>query len=992
MRGSFVRINADLTSLIRGVTAINRRQQAVGRELPKPGAGLASVFEQPDSAVVEPHDGAAASAESDDSKQEDVTRVQGPSLAEVRKAREMLFEAIEAGPENLQKYDALVTALSDLTGALFPSATTPQDASVDYNQQQVDTLSVVRLDSGGALKIEGEIVAAAQAATLAIEGGANEKFTATASFTLTGAVGTRQFNVAAGDTLASAADSINDAVDATGVQAAVVGDDLLVTSVDRGSQAKVEFELIASVAEQQITGVNSSQIANVTANQHAGESVVLTGSFTADAAGAEVRYLADSDGNVAGSATFDLVGPVGAASFSIAAGESLVDVADRINGRTGVTGIKASIDGDELVLTTESVGASATVAVNNIVRETVTTVGQVKGTQFTDVSVQATPSLGAFAINGDIVSAAGAAELFLQTDNGAVANDATIQVTGGLGAANFQLIEGESLSDVANRINAESQNTGVTANVDNNVLTFASNDVGSSASVEVDLLAIDSVSSADGVNATQITTFMVNSVAGNGVQTLDGTIDSAASLANLTYQGVAGAAVAPATFNLTGELGSTAISVSALESLSSIRDKVNAETSNTGVGAIAIANELYLVATGYGSNGVVEVEVTSGTFDVTGGNGDGTASGVDATATINGQSITANGNAFSYADASGSFSFDVKAGFTGPIDTVTVTTVDGEFDLTGGNGDGEAAGTNATAVLNGQSLTADSNGVFAVDDSGLQVQLTVNASYLGEIDTIAITAAESEFDLAGGLAVDQGTDAAAVVNGQNLTSANRTFIFSDSTGDYTIEFADGFLGALDPITVATTAGELDAANNGLAHGTDATGVFNGVALTADDADFTFADGGVELQFTVVQGFSGPIDPIAVSDQAALATEAPEEADSSDASVELSTGQHDVLVSTFNDLASRPENLDDRADALLSALSTLSAVESSLLHAEINGATINELPEAVDDEDQFQQAVIVSQSFRQLVEANPQIAADAFGPRELGPQQILDLLG
>jgi flagellin len=152
-------------------------------------------------------------------------------------------------------------------------------------------------------------------------------------------------------------------------------------------------------------------------------------------------------------------------------------------------------------------------------------------------------------------------------------------------------------------------------------------------------------------------------------------VTTAGQKAQLTYAGLGGSQVQQnATIVLTGNLGSATISVTQNEALTAARDRINAETQNTGIVASVSGNDMLLTSSRYGSEASVAVQVSSGTFAVTGGNGDGTANGVDAVATINGTTVTADGLEFHYRSSILKFDLELASSFgTGAVDAMTVS-------------------------------------------------------------------------------------------------------------------------------------------------------------------------------------------------------------------------------------------------------------------------------------------------------------------------------
>jgi len=124
---------------------------------------------------------------------------------------------------------------------------------------------------------------------------------------------------------------------------------------------------------------------------------------------------------------------------------------------------------------------------------------------------------------------------------------------------------------------------------------------------------------------------------------------------------------------VTGNTGSATISVANAENLTDVRDRINLESYQTGVTASVSGDTLTLNSVEFGTEANASVQVTSGTFAVTGADADGIARGTDAVATINGQSVTGAGNTFTVSDNSLVFKIETVGGFTGTVDTITVS-------------------------------------------------------------------------------------------------------------------------------------------------------------------------------------------------------------------------------------------------------------------------------------------------------------------------------
>jgi hypothetical protein len=201
----------------------------------------------------------------------------------------------------------------------------------------------------------------------------------------------------------------------------------------------------------------------------------------------------------------------------------------------------------------------------------------------------------------------------------------------------------------------------------------------------------------------------------------------------------------------------------------------------------------------------ITINSIAGEFDVVGGNGDGTAEGIDAQAIINGETITAAGNQFTFSDHLGSYAFAAIQGFTGTLATIRVSSEAGEFNLTGGNGDGTAAGTDAVAQINGIQQTGDGNRFAVVLDAG-DLEIEFQAGFSGVFD--AITVRSELFDADDEPARAEGENAVAIINGLQYDGPENRFAVAGTHGSYMIEFAEGFTGALDSITVTSNDGVL----------------------------------------------------------------------------------------------------------------------------------------------------------------------------------------
>jgi hypothetical protein len=736
------------------------------------------------------------------------------------------------------------------------------------NPAEVSSLQV--LSPGASLKrVEGEIISTAQQAELRYIGESGGLVAANATFLLHGRLGTTTVQITAGESLAAVAARINAHSSSTAVTAAAVGDDLLVRSTATGSGATVEVELIAAEQEITTTGVNPTQVAllEVTAID-VGSEEVLSGSVQRTASLAELTLAGTAGGLVADGATFELQGTLGARTISITAGESLAAVAARVNALTDVTGVVAEASGDHLVFRSTGLGSAATVAAElQTIDYHLTASGensqQVTGFEVLDFTDGATHVLA-----GSLTRAATQAELTLHGGPGAVVVDgATFELRGSLGAANVSIVDGESLAEVATRVNALAGTTGVTATVSGNNLVFRSAGVGSAATAAIDLQVVEHHVTVSGVNSQQVTGFQATSVVNGATQTLSGSITQAAGMAQLTFTGFLGVVNRNSTFTLTGSTGSASFTTTTFQTLSNLAAQINAATGTTGVQATVQGDVLTLRSTDVGSAALVQVNVTSGNFPVAGGNGSGQAFGTNAVATINGQTVTAAGNQFSFSDAVGSYFFNAVQGYTGALSTITVQSQAGQFDVDGGDGEGAAAGLDAQATINGSALTASGN-QFSFTDALGNYAFTAVQGFTGSLSPITVQSQAGEFELSGGNGdgTAAGLDALAVVNGAELTGTGNQFTVVGASGQYELQFQAGFTGSFDPVTVRSEIIGFDFEGGdgaGQAAGADAVAVINGTQVVGSQNRFTITGGGGSFVIEFADGFTGEFEPITI---------------------------------------------------------------------------------------------------------------------------------
>ncbi len=158
---------------------------------------------------------------------------------------------------------------------------------------------------------------------------------------------------------------------------------------------------------------------------------------------------------------------------------------------------------------------------------------------------------------------------------------------------------------------------------------------------------------------------------GGGSLTVDGTVHTAATQAQLTYNGDSDQINGNATFTLTGDLGSVDYTVVDDTDLTTVRDLINADSHKTGVTVAISGSDLVFTSVEYGSDADITVDVSSGTFIV--GVGSSTSDvGTDATATLNNVTYTGEGNLFTVTDGGAHFTVKLDPTFTGDLDAITI--------------------------------------------------------------------------------------------------------------------------------------------------------------------------------------------------------------------------------------------------------------------------------------------------------------------------------
>jgi flagellin-like hook-associated protein FlgL len=374
-----------------------------------------------------------------------------------------------------------------------------------------------------------------------------------------------------------------------------------------------------------------------------------------------------------------------------------------------------------------------------------------------------------------------------------------------------------------------------------------------------------------GLNSEQLSKVTVYSTGGKG-QLI------AAEQAELTYTGTNRAITTTASVTLTGNTGSTTITVTAGDALTDVAQTINDRTETTGLVAEADGNKLYVRSASSGSAQFVKRTVNSGTFNVTGGSA-GTDYGVDAqfasgpaisgrvidaatqaTLTYTGAAGNANSTStLTLAGGRGSTAISVtsgealsavatrvnnqshKTGIAASVDgneltltaldygtrgTIDVDVTSGAFAVTGGNDDGTAQGANAVVEINGQRLTGNTSASSAtLVHTELSGALTANTNF-------RLTGATGFHDF-------------ALTSGTTLSAVRTAINAETGTTGVTATISDDGFDLLLTSTVAGSAGKV------------AVKVTSGTfATTIDDDSKLTAQNDLEKAFLVYTGASG----------------------------------------------------------------------------------------------------------------------------------------
>jgi len=394
---------------------------------------------------------------------------------------------------------------------------------------------------------------------------------------------------------------------------------------------------------------------------------------------------------------------------------------------------------------------------------------QVSGGNVSQVSklrIYSTPNEAPAIISGRVYQAATQAELAYTGSGGQTTAAAQVTLTGQRGAATITVALNEDLDEVAEKINDQSHETGVTASVDGDRLNLTSVDYGTHAQVAVTVGSGSFTTTGGHGDGTANGTDAVARI--NGV-TYSG--NSVAQTARLYHREATGLITNNATIRITGHVGFDDVTVTVGQTLAQVAENVNLATATTGIRAEVDGAELVLMSTNRGAEAQAHVEVRSGTFTLE----DNYTAATQAELTYTGSGgqltdaatfrLTGNDGFFDFNFADNTLLTDVRTAInaetgttgveavvdgntlylrssdTGEAALVTITNATG-FTVTGGHGDGTANGTNAAATAEGQDAVTGRPNVdgnrFIVNDNGLRFEIEFASGFAGEFDTMSV--------------------------------------------------------------------------------------------------------------------------------------------------------------------------------------------------------------------------------------------------------------
>ena len=179
-------------------------------------------------------------------------------------------------------------------------------------------------------------------------------------------------------------------------QAAV---DAAITQINALAATEIDGRrILDGSADFNVSGRDSSHVADVNVYSTGGSPVTISGSITQAATQAELVHSGIAGAKIEFQSTFTLTGDLGSEQFSLAVDELLSDVATKINDASHKTGVTAMVFGNDLKFTSVNYGSNADIAIDVSVGTFNVTGGNGDGTaNGTDVTAE----IGGLSYTGD---------------------------------------------------------------------------------------------------------------------------------------------------------------------------------------------------------------------------------------------------------------------------------------------------------------------------------------------------------------------------------------------------------------------------------------------------------------------------------------------------------------------------------------------------------------------------------------------------------------
>ncbi len=140
--------------------------------------------------------------------------------------------------------------------------------------------------------------------------------------------------------------------------------DTAITQINALAATEIDGRrILDGSADFNVSGRDSSHVADVKVYSTGGSPVTISGSITQAATQAELVHTGIAGAKIEFDATFTVTGDLGSEQFSVTANDLLSDVVTKINDDSHKTGVTASVAGNDLTLTSVNYGSNADIAI-----------------------------------------------------------------------------------------------------------------------------------------------------------------------------------------------------------------------------------------------------------------------------------------------------------------------------------------------------------------------------------------------------------------------------------------------------------------------------------------------------------------------------------------------------------------------------------------------------------------------------------------------------